>query len=287
MTLHRRHFLKNALALSGLPFAGCLLPEEVKKTTFRIGACDWSLGKNADPGVFEVARQIGLDGIMVNMGTVGNDMHLRQPSMQEKYLTESKRTGIAISSLALGELNVVPYKSDPRTEKWVWDSVEVARNLSVPVVLLAFFSNNDLRNDPAGKKEVITRLRRVMPHAEKNKIILGIESYLSADEHLDILQQVGSPNLKVYYDFRNTADAGFDTIQEFKKLGRERICELHMKENGSLLKNGGLNWKDILKAVHETGYTGDSWMQIEGSVPDGADLITSYKKNLAYLRSLF
>lgn len=287
MTLPRRHFIKSALAFSGLSLAGCLLADSRPEKKFRIGGCDWSLGKNADPGAFEVAQKIGLDGLMVNMGTVGNDMHLRQPAMQEQYLRESRRTGIAISSLALGELNVIPYKSDPRTEKWVWDSVDVARNLSVPVVLLAFFSNNDLRNDPAGKKEVITRLKRVMPHAEKNKIILGIESYLSADEHLEILQQVGSPYLKVYYDFRNTADAGYDTIQEFKKLGKDRICELHMKENGSLLEKGSLPWKEIAAAVHDSGYAGDGWMQIEGALPDGADLIKSYKNNLTYLRSLF
>jgi len=129
-------------------------------------------------------------------------------------------------------------------------------------------------------------LKEVMPHAERNGITLGIESYLNAHEHIEIMDKVGSPNLKVYYDFRNTADAGYDTIKEFKTLGKDRICELHIKENGFLLGKGTLDWKEIFKAIKETGYTGDGWMQIEGAVPEGAKMMPSYKQNLAYLKSL-
>ena len=55
---------------------------------------------------------------------------------------------------------------------------------------------------------------------------------------MDIIQKVGSNALKVYYDFRNSADAGYDVIKEIKFLGKEAICELHMKENGFLLGQG-------------------------------------------------
>ena len=207
--LTRRRLLKHAAWLSvfaGLPFDIDAITG--KKKYFKIGACDWSLGKSSDPAAFEIAKQIGLNGIMVNMGSEKDNLHLREKNVQQHYLEMSKQTNIKISSIAIGELNNIPYKSDPRTEEWVWDSVEVAKNLQAPVVLLAFFGKNDLRKDDTGKKEVINRLKKVAPHAEKNGIILGIESYLNADEHLDIIDKVGSPNIKVYYDFRNTADAG-------------------------------------------------------------------------------
>jgi L-ribulose-5-phosphate 3-epimerase len=89
---------------------------------------------------------------MVNMGSLQNNLHLRTTAMQKAYLDAAHRTGVRISSLAIGELNNVPYKSDPRTEEWVWDSIDVARNLGVSVILLAFFSKNDLRNDEVGIK---------------------------------------------------------------------------------------------------------------------------------------
>lgn len=287
--LTRRKLLTHTATLAALAPLSPLqeLFAAVNKRKFHIAACDWSLGKSSDTGAFAIAKQIGLEGIMVNMGSEKDNLHLREKNVQQQYLDASRQTGIKISSIAVAELNSVPYKSDPRTEQWVWDSVDVAKNLNVPVVLLAFFSKNDLRNDDAGKKEVISRLKKVAPHAEKNGIILGIESYLSAKEHLDIIDKVGSSSIKVYYDFRNTADAGYNTAAEFKKLGKNTICELHMKENGFLLGTGTLDWQAIGNAVYSSGYYGDGWMQIEGAMPAGADLIESYKHNLRFLKNIF
>ena len=274
----------SGIALSGLPgFADAL---SLKKK-MKVGACDWSIGKSSDIGAFAVAKQIGLDGIQVNLGNDANNMHMREKERQRAYLDESKKTGVKIASLAIGELNRVPYKSEARTDEWVWDAVDVASNLGVTVILLAFFDKNDLRGDDAGKKEVIKKLKVVAPKAEQQGIILGIESYLSAEEHMDIIQQVGSKNLKVYYDFRNSADAGYDVIKEIRWLGRDMICELHMKENGFLLGQGTLEWKTISENLNEMNYFGDGWMQIESARPKGADIIESYKQNASYLRDLF
>ncbi len=285
--LTRRQLLTHVTAIAGLSsFAhlrGILRPEK----KFYIGACDWSIGKSSDPGAFDVAKKIGLDGVQVNLGSVSNNMHLRNLALQQTYREASRRTGVKIASIGIGELNNVPYKSDPRAEEWVWDSVEVAKNLGVTVVLLAFFNNNDLRNDPKGKAEVVRRLKKVAPRAESMGIVLGIESYLNAAEHLEIIEKVGSPNIKVYYDFRNTQDAGFDAIEEMKQLGTQHICELHMKENGTLLKDGTLPWEKIRDQIYEMGYYGDGWMQIEWAHPNGADIVESYQHNLRFLRTLF
>ena len=284
----RRNLLKDA-ALFGtfytLPFKELFAFGKKKK--FSIGACDWSIGKDSNIEAFDVAKQIGLDGIMVNMGSEKNNLHLRETRVQQAYITASQKTGIKISSIAIGELNNVPYKSDPRTEKWVWDSVDVARQLGVSVVLLAFFNKNDLRNDPAGQKEVIRRLKQVAPEAEKSGVILGIESYLDAAGHLDIIEKVGSKNVKAYVDFRNTADAGYDVIKEVKQLGKNNICELHIKENGFLLGKGTMDWARISKLLYEMDYFGDGWMQIEWAIPDKANVITGYKHNLQFLRKIF
>jgi L-ribulose-5-phosphate 3-epimerase len=277
-------FTAGALATPGIFNAFNLLDAG---SPIRIGACDWSLGKNSDIGAFDVAKQVGLEGIMVNMGGENDQLHLRNKLVQEQYLAASKKTGVKISSLGLACLNDVPYKSDPRTEEWVYDSITVAKQLGVTVILLAFFEKNDLRNDPSGTKEVIRRLKKVMPYAEKMGITLGIESYLNAAEHMHMIDEVGSKNLKVYYDFRNTADAGYDTIKEFKLLGKDHICELHMKENGFLLGKGTLDWPAIAAAIMETGYYGDGWMQIEWAMPDNADIVTSYIANRIFLQNVF
>lgn len=288
MSLSRRQFLQNTALLGvGHSLYPVLEPWVDFKRHFKVGACDWSLGKSADLAAFDLAKAIGLQGIQVNLGNVANDLHLRQPALQAKYLAASKSSGVKISSLAIGELNNVPYKSDPRTEQWVSDSIDVAQAFGVKVILLAFFSKNDLRNDPAGVEEVIRRLKKVAPKAEKAGVTLGIESYLTAEEHLHIMREVASPAIKVFYDFRNAADAGNDIFQELKTLGKENICELHMKENRLLLGKGSIDWPRVATALREMGYRGDNWMQIEWAKPDGDDVVMAYQQNLAYLQRLF
>jgi sugar phosphate isomerase/epimerase len=287
--LSRRRLLQQSLALTALaPLASFAdVCDENRKRRFKIGACDWSIGKRSDVGAFALAKEIGLDGLMVDLGSEQNELHLRQPSVQQAFRKASQETGVKISSLALGVLNDVPYKSDPRTEEWVWDSIDVAKSLNAPVILLAFFNKNDLRNDEAGVKEVIRRLKQVAPKAEKAGVILGIESYLDAAGHLNIMEQVGSKAVKAYMDFRNTADAGYDVFKEVKQLGAQNICELHIKENGVLLGEGSLPWPQIRDLLYEMKYYGDGWMQIEWAMPKEADVVQSYRHNLQFVRTLF
>ena len=73
------------------------------------------------------------------MGSVESDLHLRQPDVQRSYRDAAEAAGVRVGGIALDVLNQVPYKSDPRTEQWVSDSIDVARALSARVVLLAFF----------------------------------------------------------------------------------------------------------------------------------------------------
>lgn len=283
----RREVIKKTGCIAAMMQSGWLdLNVAERKSFLHISACDWSIGKSADISAFEVARAIGLEGIQVNLGSLSDNLRLRNPEVQQAYIQASKKYNIKISSLAIGELNHVPYKSDPQTDQWVSDSIDVASTFKVKTILLAFFVKNDLRNDEAGKKEIIRKLKAIAPKAEQAGVTLGIESYLTAAEHMDIIQQVGSPAIKVFYDFRNAADAGNDVIKEIKWLGKDIICELHIKENGFLLGQGTMDWRRIFDTLHDMSYKGDGWMQIEWSMPKNADIVSSYKSNLSYLKNI-
>jgi sugar phosphate isomerase/epimerase len=210
-------------------------------------------------------------------------MQLRKKEVQQRYKEAAKSVGLEVASVAIGELNSIPYKSDPRTIEWVSDSIDVCKAFGVHVVLLAFFGNDDLRGDKAGIDEVVRRLKAVAPKAEKAAVSLGIESWLSADEHLEILERVGSKSVRVYYDVCNSNDMGYDIYKEIRKLGK-RICEFHAKENGSLLGQGKVNFKQVRAALDEIGFTG--WVQIEGAVPAGKPMLESYQANCKFMREI-
>jgi sugar phosphate isomerase/epimerase len=86
---------------------------------FTLGACDWSLGQRARTDALTVAKQLGLDGVQVSMGSVDNDLQLRRADVQRAYRDAATATGVRIGGVALDLMNQVPYKSDPRTEQWV------------------------------------------------------------------------------------------------------------------------------------------------------------------------
>lgn len=258
---------------------------EASSRRFRIGACDWSIGKQASVDALSVAKEIGLDGVQVSLGTEKDNMHLRTREVQARYKEAAAETGVAVASLAIGEMNRIPFKSDPRTIGWVGDSVDACAAMGCGVVLLAFFSDGDLKGDKAGTDEVVRRLKGIAPKAEKAGVILGIESWLSADEHLDIIQRVGSPAVQVYYDVANMEKMGYDIYAEIRRLGGEKlICEVHAKENGFLLGQGKVDFRRVREALDAIGYSG--WVQIEGAVPKGAQMLPSYKENLKFLRGI-
>lgn len=283
---NRRRFLAScgAVALAGglSPWAGMGAAGQPR---IRLGACDWSLGKLADPAAFEVARAVGLDGVQVSLGTLGDDMHLRLPEVQRRYREAAAAAGLGILSLAIGELNNIPYKSDARTIPWVADAIDVCVALGCRVILLAFFGNDDLRGDAAGISETVRRLREVAAKAEKAGVVLGLETWLSAEDNLRIVERVGSRAVKVYYDVANSTERGYDIHKEIRWLGRQgQICEFHFKENGCLLGRGAIDFPRVCDALREIGYEGN--VQIEGAVPPGGGLVASYVQNRTFLRKI-
>ncbi len=208
---------------------------------------------------------------------------MRRPEVQKRYGEAERQTGVAVSSLALLLLNEFPLKSDPRAEKWLADSVDVCKAMHLKVVLVPFFGNADLKGDKAGTDAVVAIFQRVAPKAEKAGVILGIESWLSADQHVEILQRVGSPAVQVYYDMGNSQKAGYDIGKEIRFLGK-RICEFHAKDYDDLFGKGTMNFPAVRKAMDDIGYRG--WMQIEGvKLPLGVE--ESVRYDLNYLRGIF
>jgi len=285
----RRMLVSSARALAGLAVATSCRPlsegAAVKGTArgFKLAVCDWTIGKTADPASLEMAKRIGLDGVQVDFGRGEDTLPLFDADLQRRFLDEVLRQDIEIASLAMGALNSVPYKSDPRAERWVADGIDVCKTLGVNVVLLAFFGEGDLRNDEKGMDVVIERLKRVAPKAEKAGVFLGIESWLNAEQHKEIIDRVGSPAVRVYYDVANSHKAGYDIYKEIRLLGKQ-ICEFHAKDYDDLYGKGSIDFEEVRRAMDDIGYRG--WIVMEGTkMPLGVE--ESCRYDAQYLRGIF
>jgi sugar phosphate isomerase/epimerase len=288
--MKRKQFLQqSALGIfAAMSHQNALLTETQKNVTgkrFSIGACDWSISNTSNLGAMEMAKEIGLDGVQLSLGLKANNMHLRRKDVQEAYKSLAKIFKVGFTGLGIGELNNYPFKSDPQTDQWVADSIQVAKEFNVKAVLIAFFNQGDLKNDSKGQDAVIQKFKDIMPIAEKAGVRLGIESWLSAEEHMRIIDAVGSPNLNVYYDVANSEKMGYNIYEEIKWLGKKKqICEFHFKENDALLGQGKVDFQRVKNCLDEIEYSGA--IQIEGAVPPGKTMLESYLKNNRFLRDL-
>ncbi|MCX8109188.1 MAG: sugar phosphate isomerase/epimerase, partial [Verrucomicrobiae bacterium] len=190
--------------------------------------------------------------------------------------------GVEIGGLALGELNNIPLKSDPRAAVWLVDAIDVAKALGVRVILVAQFYKGDLKEDRPGIDRTVDILREIAPRAEKAGVILGIENYLSAEENLQIVDRVGSPAVQVYYDVGNSTDKGYDIYREIRML-KGKLCEFHVKDGDHVLGKGRINFEKVREAIDEIGYSG--WIHIEAAAPNGPE--KDYPATVQFLRRLF
>ncbi|MBT8038236.1 MAG: sugar phosphate isomerase/epimerase [Verrucomicrobiae bacterium] len=264
-----------------------------------LGVCDWSIGKTQNPEAFDFAEKLGFDGVQVSFN--GGAFDLRDKMVRDQFRAKVKETGVGMASLAMGCLNGVPYSSDPNAEKWVSEVLDVmilmekeakliedqqlADRVRPKIVLLAFFGKGDIKNKPDLTAEVIRRLKKVAPKAEKHGLTLGLETWLSADELLKILQAVDSPAVKVYYDVANAHKMGYDIDQEIKKLGTDHICQIHFKEHGVVLGNGEIDFLRLKKRIDSIGYKG--WIIAEKATDKKLGIEKSFQLNQQFMRHLF
>jgi L-ribulose-5-phosphate 3-epimerase len=280
----RRQFV--ASAATGImlaPIATILAVDP--KPRFKIGACDWSIGRRQRFEALDLAKKIGLDGVQVSFDDIGTKTDLRSEAARRQYAETAKTLELEISSLAMGTLNNNPYATDDRTEQWVLDCIDVMEKMGQKIVLLAFFGKGDINQKPDLQAKVVEKLKRAAPKAEKAGVILGIESWMNADDHLRILDQIGSPSVQVYYDVANSEKMGYDIYKEIRQIGSKRICQFHCKENASLLGQGRIDFKKVKQAVDDINWSG--WLIIEGATIKDKSLEDCYIHNAKHLRSIF
>ena len=279
---NRRNFIEMsigataALATSGLPaFAA---RAGVK---FKVGVTDWNLKQEGQIESIALARELGFDGVQVSIGKGTDKLPLSDPALQKIYLDESKRVGLPVESLCLEILHRNHLKSDPLGQRWVADSIPIAKAMGVRVVLLPFFGNGALETT-AEMDRVGDTLKEIAPAAEKVGVILGLEDTSSARDNVRIMDRTKSSAVLTYYDVGNSTKNGFNVVEEIRWLGGPRICEVHLKDNPHYLGEGQIDFKAVVDALADVGFEG--WAQLETDCPVSVE--ADMRRNLKFIREL-
>jgi L-ribulose-5-phosphate 3-epimerase len=279
----RREFLTMGAGASialGLPGTRAFAAQP--RARFKIGVTDWNLNLEDKVEAVALAQSLGFDGVQVSIGkVVDGKLPLSDPALQKTYLDESKRVGLPIESLCLEMLHRNYLKSDPLGQRWVADCIPIAKAMGVRVVLLPFFGKGALKTT-AEMDKVGDILKEVGPAAEKSGVILGLEDTISARDNVRIMERSKSPAVLTYYDVGNSTEGGFKVVEEIRWLGRERICEVHLKDNPHYLGEGTIDFKAVIDALADIGFSG--WVQLETESPVSVD--ADLRRNLKFVRDL-
>ena len=198
----RREFLSIAAGSLFFARATSLLGAEnlsriLSLPSCRIGICDWDVRAAGSPDAFAVAKAIGFDGVQLSFETSGPNS-LAVKANRPRFVTAAKEAGSHIASLCMGLLNTYPLATTPEAESWVESCIDAMVDVETDQVLLAFFGKGDMNEKKEHQPLAINKLKHLAPIAAKNKKILAIESYLSAEDHIRFIETIGSDAVKVY-----------------------------------------------------------------------------------------
>ncbi|HOK47909.1 MAG TPA: sugar phosphate isomerase/epimerase family protein, partial [Bryobacteraceae bacterium] len=242
----------------------------------RVGTCTLDL---------KAAREAGLDGVEIRAGNAADTLEIADPKKIAAYKADMAETGLPICSIMMGLLNSHPLATEPRAPGWLEQTIAGAAALGAKNILVAFFGKGNLVENGRVKEDefkvVVERLRAAAPRAADAGVILAVESMLNAEQNERLLDAVGHPAVRIYYDVFNTKSYGVPA--EIRRLGR-RISQLHYKNGPRYLEDDADYFAQVTAAVQEIGFSG--WVVLETSSPSN-DRVADARRNGAFVRKLF
>jgi len=281
MTLSRRRLLADLAA--GLYSRSAAGGATKPLAGLRIGVTDWNLRLTGRIEAVALAARLGFEGVEVSLGRkpVEGRLPLDDAAVQDRYLAEARAHKIALAGTCLDILHVNYLKNDPLGPKWVAAGIPITQRLQARVMLLPFFGKGALQMQQE-MDYVADVLRELAPEAEKAGVILALENTCSARDNARILERARSRAVRVYYDVGNSTNQGYDIYEEMRWLGRERICQIHLKDKG-YLGEGSIDFVAVLRLIAEIGFEG--FANLETSSPSGS-VEDDMRRNLDYIRRL-
>ncbi len=284
-------------AVKGFENLERVFAEEIEKARtnqrYKIGLIDLMLLKRQKLGAITLTAELKADGVEVDMGGLGNrptfDNQLLIDSVRNQFIKTAKERKVEIFCLAMTGYYAQSFCGREEYVRSIEDCIKTMQLMHVKHAFLPLGVQCDIKKNPAVRDSVIARLKVAGKLAEKAGVVIGIETSLTAKEEVELLKQIGSPAIKIYFNFSNPLKEGRDLISEIKILGKDRISMIHATNKDSVwLENDPqIDLYKVKKALDEIGWSG--WLVIERSrdACKPSDTKYNYGANTAYLKKVF
>ncbi|THF84279.1 xylose isomerase [Cohnella fermenti] len=202
---------------------------------------------------------------------------------------EQERIGVGISATCTRFISLVDESQRDDYLEGARQTIEAARILGVKSVISQ--TGNVLDGVPRDtqRANMVETLKRCAPLFEEAGIVLEVEPlnglvdhmghFLQrSDESVDVIDQVGSPNVKLVFDvYHQQITEGNVTRNAVGYL--DRINHYHIADNPGRKQpgTGELNYVNILRAIKDTGFSG--FIGLECGYTIDTDLAVEQYKN--------
>ena len=246
---------KALLAICLLVCVAIPLLAQTQKSTkkrYKIAACDWMMLKRQKIGSFELVKELGGDGVEMDMGGLGNremfDSKLRDPHFQELFPKTATLHGIETPSVAMSGFFGQSFISHNNYKALIEDCLNTMQIMGANVAFLPLGGIQERwQVEGEAREELKKRLREAGDMAYGRGVVIGIRTALSAEDNIKLLKEIGSKGVKIYYSFQDALDNDRDICKELKMLGRKRVCQIHCTDtDGVTLPNNLRMYRQII-----------------------------------------
>lgn len=278
-----------------LLFGGLLLSEVMMaQKRYQIGVCDWMVLKRQKLGEFKLARELGCDGLEMDMGGLGKrdsfDNKIRQPEMARLFRHTADSLEIKVGAVAMSGFYGQSFAAK---QSWKWlveDCLNTMQTMQAKVAFLPLGGcGKDWTEKTAIRKEIVFRLHEAGEMAAKRGMVIGIDTPLDAKGNKKLLKEIDSPGIKIFYKFQTAVENKRDISKDLRKLGADNICGIHASNtDGVWLRNDkAIDMPEIKATLDKLGWSG--WLFVERSrdVTDVRNVKRNYGENVKYLKEVF
>lgn len=262
---------------------------------YKVAACDWMLLKRQKIGEFQLISELGGDGIEMDMGALGKrdsfDNKLREKHFQLLFKETAAKYKVEVPSIAMSGFYGQSFmdRSEENFMALIDDCLNTMEIMDAKVAFLPLGKFADLNTFPEIRKPLIERLHKAGEKAAKRGKVIGIETLLSAEEEVRLINEINSNGIKIYYKFQNAIEKKRDICKELQILGKDRICMIHCSDTDgvTLPHNKNIDLKKIKRTLDQMGWSG--WLVVERSRDknDVHNVKKNYGTNIAYIKEIF
>jgi len=269
--------------------------EALMAQQYKVGVCDWMILKRQKLGEFTLARQMGCDGIEMDMGGLGQremfDNKMRNPQEAAHFKHVADSLDIEIGAVAMSGF----YAQDlTKRDNYMalaedcFDTMDRMGGTKVAFLPLGG-CGNDWSADKVKRAEIVKRLHHIGEAAMARGKRVGIDTPLDAKGNLRLLKEIKSSGIAIFYKWQTIVENGLDVVKDIKTLGAKNICAIHASNTDGvwLRDDATLDVPKIKKTLDEMGWSG--WLFVERSRDTTMvrNVKMNYSANVFFLKEIF